>query len=501
MKAIGILPWSSIFGIELTGRHSTAAGYQARTFYTNRNNHHHEQLTCQDTAIPDRGVGHQTSTIHSMHSFRSSIAFIVLLSFILTTSTTQASAIRRTASAVPVPRNILVPRQFASTSAAGTNTCKDVGSTACNITGASFCCPARTECIPLENNTAVICCNVDEICDEIHPVTCPARQDKEKFQPNCGDECCPFGFECDPSGKKCLMKEANMPEKYKEKKKPVPGDNADAPAVDNGKTGEDTEAKPTPSATALLGADSGGNDSPSCEDFPAKAIVVGFFPGMVAGVALLLIWTKLVELHTRRRSIKSFGAFTNFPSETNLTEKDRSVTKKPSFPIGFVVRSPTQNQQQQQESESSSGKNKMTYSPMSASFRSPNLGPIILPLSPPSTSRGLTPNTEHFTRLAPRPASRLRRDSDAVSLAYSDSAVVDFAPPPLNVHPRRKRRSDETGYSVSVYNDGNESRPFVLDTRDEVNIPPIPKPVPLYYKKEKEKLPRPPMEGWEGGRV
>ncbi|KAI5841589.1 hypothetical protein BZA05DRAFT_212496 [Tricharina praecox] len=441
-----------------------------------------------------------------MHSFQSLIAFIVLLSLILT-STTHASAIP-----APTPRNTLVPRQLISTSAAS-NTCQDSGSTACNITGASFCCPAQTECIPLENNTAVICCNVDEICAEIHPIACPAVQDSAKPQPTCGSECCPFGFECDPAGNKCLMKQENLPEKYKESGKPVP---SAAPVVGGGGSGTDEDATPAPSspsntATPLLGAESGrSSDSSSCADFPAKAIVVGFFPGMVAGVALLLLWTRLVEARTRRRSIKSFGAFTNFPSEANLTEKASSVTKKPSFPIGFVVQPPTMQQPSGSSNNGNGSNNKMTYSPMSASFRSPNLGPIIFPLSPPS--HAATPNTEHFTRLAPRPASRERSDREhdqnrdsyavsAISIAYSDSALPP--PAPLHVvHARHpKRHSAETGYSASVYNDGNESRPFVLDTRNEVAIPPIPKPAPLFYRKFGGPMPRPPVVGWEGGRV
>jgi len=451
-------------------------------------------LTSRTTdCILATSVDHHIATIASMHPFGSIIALGVLLSLLLAT-TVQASAIRRTAGAVPVPRNTLVPRQLV-TSAVKVE-CQDLGSTACNIRGASFCCPAQTECIPLENNTAVICCNVNEVCAEIHPVACPATQDETKIQPKCGDDCCPFGFECDPSGTKCLMKEANLPEKYRRKDKPVPDDDdTSAPVAGDGdgdgQTDEDTDAEPTPSTTPLLGVGSDSAErSSSCADFPAKAIVVGFFPGMVAGVALLLLWTKLVEERTRRRSIKSFGVFTSFPSEANLTEKKpASVTKKPSFPVGFVV-------QPQRESEpSSSSKHKLTFSPMSDSFRSPNLGPIIMPLSPPIM--------EHFTRLAPRPASR-RRDSDAVSvavsLAFSDSAVVDFVPPaPLN--PRRKRHSVDTGYSASVYNDGNESRPFDLDTRNEVAIPPVPKPAPLFYRQFGVPMPRPPVPGWTGARV
>jgi len=460
--------------------------------------------------------------------------------------------------------NLLVARQ---------DTCSDSGSRFCNITGSatSFCCPSSTECIPLENSTTVICCNLNERCDQIHPITCP---DLPKASQKCGDKCCPIGFDCDGSGSKCTMKPENLPEKYKQRQ----GENV----VGAGKNESSSDSKGQGSSGPIL-----PTRSISCPAFPAKAIVVGLFPGIVIGAALMMLWSKMVEIKTRRRSIKSFGVFNNyFPSEANLTEK--RLTKKPSMPAGFSRLQP-------QLEESS-------FSPLSFSFRSPNLGPPVPPVrsasraqngsagyTPPvrSASRsqneslGYTPPVRSASRsqneslgYTPpvRSASRSQNESSggnppirsqaspaqpspARSLPTSTSNTIaplaptskplttkpqyvdpresepktEFQAPPAprtknftrlppiadprresgmtlfsDISPVQKRTSLETGYSASVYNDGNELGAFPF-LRAETAIPPIPKPAPLFYRQAGGPMPRPPVEGWRnvgvGGRL
>ncbi|KAA8894148.1 hypothetical protein FN846DRAFT_442252 [Sphaerosporella brunnea] len=398
------------------------------------------------------------------------ITLVVLLSFF---TTTHASSIRPSYRVT----NPLLPRHLE----ARTDVCLDAGSTKCNITGANFCCPSSTECIPLENNTSVICCKVGEVCDEIHPISCPAAATAvvamatTKQPPKCGNQCCPLGFECDPSGTKCLMKAENLPDKYKPT--PTPSSAITAPSATATATGDHK------STTPLLGS---VIPEEACPEFPVKAVLVGFFPGIVAGALLLFLWMKFMEARTRRRSIKSFGQFASFPSSDNIPEKP--VTKKPSFPHGFVTARPP--------AQDSGYNGESTYSPLSSAFRSPDLGPIIPPLNSTTTrsSREPTPNPDHFTQLAPRPANR--RDTVATSIACSEIAVVDYTPTPITPL-KPKRRSFDTGYSASVYNDGNENRPFVFDPRNEVSVPPIPKPLPLFARQGGGPLPRPALTGWQ----
>ncbi|KAF8247566.1 hypothetical protein K440DRAFT_661287 [Wilcoxina mikolae CBS 423.85] len=427
----------------------------------------------------------------------------ILLSFSITV---RATAIANFG-AVPIPEiNLLVARQ---------DTCSDSGSRFCNITGAasSFCCPSTTECIPLENATTVICCKINETCTEIHPVICP---DSPKASQRCGKNCCPLGFECDGSGSKCTMKPENLPEKYKQRQDGGSG---------TGKNESSAVSESQASSNPIL-----PTGSISCPAFPAKAIVVGLFPGIVIGAALMMLWSKMVEIKTRRRSIKSFGVFNNyFPSEANLTEK--RVTKKSSFPGGF-------SRQQQPQIEESS------FSPLSFSFRSPNLGPPIPPVR--SRSQGGSPGRTPPIRSQPSPAQpspAAARSPPAPQASASKSPNIqtqnvdpresdpktEFKPPPAprtknftrlppavdprpesgmtlfsDISPVQKRSSFETGYSASVYNDGNELGAFPF-MRAETAIPPIPKPAPLFYRQAGGPMPRPPVEGWRnvgvGGRL
>ncbi|KAI5779601.1 hypothetical protein EDC01DRAFT_307373 [Geopyxis carbonaria] len=177
----------------------------------------------------------------------------------------------------------LLPRALAPRAA---DSCTASTSIRCPTT-ASFCCPSNTECIPLENGTSVICCAADEFCDEIHPIACPpssaSSPDATTATPACGSQCCPSGFSCAPSGDKCLMLTHNLPPKYAEHAAAATGT-----AASNRKLCEKVLAT-------------------TCAAFPAKAIVAGFFPGLIAGALALWAYSRAVELRTRRRSIMSFG--------------------------------------------------------------------------------------------------------------------------------------------------------------------------------------------------
>jgi hypothetical protein len=210
------------------------------------------------------------------------LVFILLLGLICSTS-----ALDNSLHAILLRRALsLHPRQ---------DSCVNPGSQPCNING--LCCQTSTECIPLERNTSVICCDVDDICNEIRPTACtlPTSNKQTPVQPQetCGTDkskCCPLGFTCDVGGLKCVMKPENYPQKYKDKLQK--GNITDTLAAQKSSTGY-----PPSTPDCIF----------SCPRFPPKAIITGLLPGIVLGIALLFGYTKFSEMRTRRRSIQSFG--------------------------------------------------------------------------------------------------------------------------------------------------------------------------------------------------
>ncbi|TGZ78876.1 hypothetical protein EX30DRAFT_365582 [Ascodesmis nigricans] len=187
--------------------------------------------------------------------------------------------------------------------------CTEQGSELCsNLPNTKFCCPTGTECIPLDSGSSVICCKLGEQCDQIRPVDCPvagASTESTITTTNlkCGSLCCPLGFECSVDGKTCNMKSANLPSHYTRR----PTDTTPSPptVITPGLTSSASASSTTFSTINL--------DSSSCQpnDFPSKAILAGFFPGLLFGALLLFLATRirlkiLAYRSRRRRSIKSF---------------------------------------------------------------------------------------------------------------------------------------------------------------------------------------------------
>ena len=233
------------------------------------------------------------------------------------------------------------------------STCADQSYTQCSEPGipSSFCCPQSESCIPLAANTTVLCCPNGSDCASIQPITCDISKQNATLNPGatlqttaltstlgtCGTGCCPFGYTCNTNGQ-CIMN----------------ADQDTAPPVPT--SSSSTTSSPTTSSTSTQPASvipvaSSNGTTPltaaSCTKFPAPAVLVGFFPGLVAGVLLTLASVCLLTANrhkaTRRLSGSSFGNISDpQPSGASGGEmRTDFLRKQPATPSTGVSSTPT----------------------------------------------------------------------------------------------------------------------------------------------------------------
>ncbi|OCK77212.1 hypothetical protein K432DRAFT_384873 [Lepidopterella palustris CBS 459.81] len=151
-----------------------------------------------------------------------------------------------------------------------------------------FCCPSSTTCLQLNNtaSTSVICCPAGQDCKFIQPITCDVGQLNATLHPEnqihaanttgvtlppCGGSCCPLGYTC--SGGMCAIVSSST----------SPSSSPTATAIHTGAAASQTAASTPPIPTTAP------SSNPA---FPARAVVAGFFPGMLLGalLALAIVW-------------------------------------------------------------------------------------------------------------------------------------------------------------------------------------------------------------------
>ena len=176
----------------------------------------------------------------------------------------------------------------------------------------NFCCASDTTCISFNNGASAICCPAGQACNNIAPIDCnlsllnatayatsPLHStDLTGEMPTCGSgKCCPEGYSC--QNEQCFLPSISKP-------------SAISSATASSPSSPSTSTPAPTSATAVTlppaAASSSGSTSASatqaaasvttaaeafthCANFPAAAIIVGFFPGMAAGglLAILII--------------------------------------------------------------------------------------------------------------------------------------------------------------------------------------------------------------------
>ena len=169
------------------------------------------------------------------------------------------------------------------------NSCQTVDP---NLPG-NFCCNANLHCISADSSSTAICCPTGSNCEQIEPIDCDVSlQDPSKNETSpvfttklnsplqsCGNKCCPNGYTCDSTSDVCniIISTSSLAPNFNQTQ---PSSTSAAPSG--------TSTTSAPSST-VSGIDS-TTPQPSnvCEKFPGGAIAAGFFPGMVAGVLLMI---------------------------------------------------------------------------------------------------------------------------------------------------------------------------------------------------------------------
>lgn len=212
----------------------------------------------------------------------------------------------------------------------------------------NFCCAAAHKCVELAGNTTVLCCPADSDCSMIKPVSCDIELQNVTSHPDaaiktnalgvslqkCASKCCPFGYTCNSAGNCAENADQSLPPGSLLPAILSPTTSVAASSMLES-TAFTSTYSPLPTSSAFQLTSSPRN---SCLDHTARAIVAGFFPGLVVGLMLaasIFAWA----VTWRRRKEKSLQS-TQFGriSQPRLIGDLRSdfLRKQPQFPKTFV---------------------------------------------------------------------------------------------------------------------------------------------------------------------
>lgn len=219
-------------------------------------------------------------------------------------------------------------------------TCAASSLTECTEPGlpSSFCCPANTACIALAANTTVLCCPDGSDCATIIPVTCDISKQNGTLNPGstlmttaltsvlmqCGSGCCPFGYSCNTNDQ-CVMNANQQKSAPPAPTSSLPSSNASSPTS-------------TQSASVVPITITNGTIpiKESCDKFPVPAVLVGFFPGVLAGILVAVVTICLLgasrrKSSSRRQSGSSFGNISE-PQTSGADMRTDFLRKQPATP-------------------------------------------------------------------------------------------------------------------------------------------------------------------------
>jgi len=217
------------------------------------------------------------------------------------------------------------------------STCSNSDYNKCSQPGlpSSFCCPSTTTCIPLAANTTVICCPNGSDCSSIKPITCDITQQNSTLNPSstlqttalaskllpCGPACCPFGYSCNDVGQ--CVKNANQ--------NLSPASSSAPSSTASSTSTQSASAIPVPVTSNCPNAAT----ARPCSQFPVTALLVGFFPGLIAGALLAVLSMCLFAAHrhksSRRKSGSSFGNISD-PQPSGADMRTDFLRKQPATP-------------------------------------------------------------------------------------------------------------------------------------------------------------------------
>ncbi|PQE06600.1 GPI transamidase component PIG-S protein [Rutstroemia sp. NJR-2017a BVV2] len=247
------------------------------------------------------------------------------------------------------------------------STCPDPSYTQCSNAGlpSGFCCPSTSTCIPLAQNTTLLCCPSGNDCTTVQPITCDISTQNITAHPDntlkttaltatlskCGNACCPFGYSC--SNGNCVINE--------DQRDSVPGQTVSSSAL---ATSSSASTKPSGASTAVgISATISSNPSPTsassassftstpiainpisptCDKFPVGAILAGLFSGIVIGILLTLLAFCLIRACRRRndrnKDSPDFGNISE-PVPTSDMRTD-FLRKNPTTPSSLAGTTP-----------------------------------------------------------------------------------------------------------------------------------------------------------------
>ncbi|KAH0559673.1 hypothetical protein GP486_003818, partial [Trichoglossum hirsutum] len=219
----------------------------------------------------------------------------------------------------------------------------------------NFCCPSDTSCMSLNNATSLVCCPTGRSCQVIAPITCDITQQDARAFPeslikstdtqsaleSCGAACCPRGFSCQNGW--CIAKNED-----KSVSSPTSASGSSTVATSTAIPAiivpNTAKQSPTPPPTTPTALGSSVTSTSSASPYPAKAVVAGFFPGMIAGALVLYAVLLLLKWRQERDSRRSgtFGRISATVSDpiyvkpqdayrTDFLRRSSSTTSKPSM--------------------------------------------------------------------------------------------------------------------------------------------------------------------------
>ena len=166
----------------------------------------------------------------------------------------------------------------------------------------NFCCPSTTTCQPFNGGKSAICCPAGVSCSYISAISCDlslqnasSTQSSELYTTeltgtlaSCGpNTCCPNGYTCQDN-KGCQL---NSPSATSSSPPSATSASPNSPPS-NSPTSSNSANQPTSSSTSQTSAP-GSTQLPgptaNYNKYPTSAVMVGFFPGLVAGVILAVI--------------------------------------------------------------------------------------------------------------------------------------------------------------------------------------------------------------------
>lgn len=190
-----------------------------------------------------------------------------------------------------------------------------------------FCCSPQTTCVSLASSTGALCCPNGQDCTFIKPIVCDIHQLNATAHPDnpvkttnldgtlpaCGtNTCCPFGYTCQNN-----MCQIDKDTSATSGSPPSASSTASSSATTSSTatTTPSTSSTPTP-IPAGSGINSTVAQTTKCPSFPGCAVAAGFFPGLIAGALLALLFVICLGKRHRDRpnsssSSKKFGHYRN----------------------------------------------------------------------------------------------------------------------------------------------------------------------------------------------